>query len=485
MAHASPHGEDGGPVTYLDPDIKIYGSLELLDQLAADHGVVVIPHNREPIPLDGLKPSQVDIMIAGVYNLGYVSLAPRAEVDALLDWWSERLRRDCRVDPTWGYFVDQRWFDLVPGFLSNLAIVRDPEYNVAYWNLHDRKLERDGERYLVDGRPLAFFHFSGFDPDHPLVLSRYQNRVDVLADPATEQILAEYAREVNDEGHRESRESPYGYRALGDGTKIDNKLRGIYDEFADEQPGEVPSPFTLEGVTAFASWLNSQAPDAPPGITRALAHVYRDRPDLQLAYPDLAGPGRAELLRWVEEYGRREMPLLAWKMTNTNSSGGAATGTPAVESAKADPPPVGEAAAAPLSQAPFGVNIVGYFRSELGTGEAARQVVGALDAEHIPVLPIHGQFIPLSRQGHTYVTATPDEAVFPLNLICMNADMLPGFAQQAGSHFFGGRYSIGLWFWEIAHFPEQWRNSFTLLEEVWAPTAHIASRARTRRYRSG
>ncbi len=468
----------GGPLTYLDPDIKIYGSLERLDQLAADHGVVVIPHNREPIPLDGLKPSQVDIMIAGVYNLGYVSLAPRPEVDALLDWWSERLRRDCRVDPIWGYFVDQRWFDLVPGFLSDLAIVREPEYNVAYWNLHDRELRRDGERYLLDGRPLGFFHFSGFDPDHPLVLSRYQNRVDVLANPALEQILAEYATEVNDEGHDDSRKWPYSYGALGDGKKIDDTVRELYDEFADEQPGDVPSPFTLEGVAAFAGWLNGQAPNAPPGITRVLARVYRDRPDLQLSYPDLAGPGRDQLLRWVEEYGRREMPLLAWKMTNTNGSGVGAAAAEAGASAagaQVDPPPVAETALATLGQSPFGVNVVGYFRSELGTGEAARQVVGALDAAQIPVMPIHGQYVPVNRQGHAYATATPEEAAFPVNLICMNADMLPEFANQAGDQFFGGRYSIGLWFWEIARFPDHWRGSFSLLEEVWAPTAHIAA----------
>ena len=101
----------------------------------------------------------------------------------------------------WGYFVDQRWFDLAPGFLTDFAIVRDPEYNVAYWNLHGRRLERDDGGYKVDGRPLAFFHFSGFDPDHPLVLSRYQDRIDVLADPVLERLLAEYAAEVNGEGH--------------------------------------------------------------------------------------------------------------------------------------------------------------------------------------------------------------------------------------------------------------------------------------------
>ena len=90
-------------------------------------------------------------------------------------------------------------------------------------------------------------------------------------------------------------------------------------------------------------------------------------------------------------------------------------------------------------------------------------------------MPIHGQTIPLSRQGHSYTTGTPDDAAFPLSLICMNADMLPEFARQAGEEFFVGRYSIGLWFWEIEKFPQQWRDSFSLLDEVWAPTAHVAS----------
>src|SRR5262249_12526995 len=66
----------GGPVTYLDPDIEIHGSLRRLDEVAAEHKVVLIPHNSRPIPPDDRKPSQVDIMIAGVYNLGYVSVAP-------------------------------------------------------------------------------------------------------------------------------------------------------------------------------------------------------------------------------------------------------------------------------------------------------------------------------------------------------------------------------------------------------------------------
>ena len=388
------------PVTYLDPDIKVYRPLTRLDDLAAEHGVVLTPHNREPIPFDGRRPSQVDIMIAGVYNLGYVSLAPGEEVDHLLDWWGERLIKDCRVDPVWGYFVDQRWFDLVPGFLSAFAIVREPEYNVAYWNLHSRRLEHDGEGYLVDGRPLAFFHFSGFDPRHPLVLSRHQNRIDVGEHAVLEQVLAEYSRDVIAAGHDSARSWSYSFDTLADGTTVDEAMRILYDAFAAEHRA-APSPFTPEGAAQFARWRAER--------------------------PDDRGP--------VARRGPDEAPLL---------------------------------------EEPWGVNVVGYFRSELGTGAAARQVVRALESRDVPALAVHGQTVPLSRQGHAYRTVTPDEAAYPVNLICMNADALPEFAEQAGPGFFSGRYSIGLWFWEISRFPERFREAFGLLEEVWAPTAHIA-----------
>ena len=470
--------ETGRPITYLDPDIRIYGSLAPLEELAREHGAVLTPHNTTPIPADGRRPSQVDIMIAGVYNLGYVSVAPRAEVDWLINWWADRLERDCRVDPAWGYFVDQRWFDLAPGFLSDVAIVRDPEYNVAYWNLHDRKLERHDGRYLVNGQALGFFHFSGFDSEHPLALSRFQDRIDVAANPVLEHLLEDYARAVNEAGHALSRGWSYGYEALGDGTRLEPSVRTAYgamfEDYADEvsRNGLAQSPFTPSGATDFKKWLTDQVPGGPPGVSRLLARIYDERPDLQGVFPDLRGPDRAALLSWAEEFGSHEIPLLAASIPRVNGAtdmqAPASPSSISASGATADP-------SAPIRDAPWGVNVVGYFRSEVGTGEAARQVIRALDAKGVPSLPIHGQTVPVSRQGHAYVTASPEDASFPVNLICMNADALPDFAAQAGAKFFAGRYSIGLWFWEVELFPEIWHDSFSLLEEVWAPTAHVAS----------
>lgn len=447
--------EVSGPVTYLDPDIQVFASLEKLEELALAHGVVLTPHNSEPIPADGRRPSQIDIMIAGVYNLGYISLAPSDEIDKLLDWWSDRLRRDCRVDPVYGYFVDQRWFDLAPGFVSDYAIMRDPQYNVAYWNLHSRDLAHDGECYTVDGRPLAFFHFSGFDPEQPEILSRHQDRVDVARDPVLRRILEEYSAAARREGYAAAHRWPYTFDALPDGTRLDPVVRKLFIDA--EARGELSvSPFTPEGAKAFLAWLGEPAPGAPAGVHRLLAHLYGTRVDLQRAFPDLSGPDLGRLLSWTRNDGREEVPALAHLPLPEGGE----------QVLVAAPPP-------PHSEV-WGVNVVGHFRAELGVGEAARQAVTALDACGVPVLPVHSLSGSLSRQGHEFTQFGPRDARFPVNLICVNADMLPDFASRAGEHFFAGRYSIGMWFWEVLRFPGEWHRSFGLVDEIWAPTAHVA-----------
>ncbi len=71
-----------------------------------------------------------------------------------------------------------------------------------------------------------------------------------------------------------------------------------------------------------------------------------------------------------------------------------------------------------------------------------------------------------------------DEHPYDLNLICVNADMLPVVATALGRRFFEGRHSTGIWFWEVSHFPEQWRHSFDYVDEVWVASEHIADALR-------
>jgi glycosyltransferase involved in cell wall biosynthesis len=468
-------GLTGGPITYLDPDIKIFGSLTALDDLAREHGVVLTPHNSSPIPQDGRRPSQVDVMIAGIYNLGYVSLAPRPEVDRLLDWWADRLRRDCRVDPVWGYFVDQRWFDLAPGFLDDIAIVRAPQYNLAYWNLHERRLEKADGGYRVDGQPLAFFHFSGFDPEEPLILSRHQNRIDVTEQPVLEEILRGYANDVLAEGYAEARHWPYDYGSLADGTRLDDRLREAFDDYATAHDDRVPSPFTLDGVRAFDAWLASPADGAPAGISRAAAQVYESRPDIRGAFPEIAGADREPFLQWVAGPGAAEEPLLARRAPGTTR----ADGEPAPGSVDAS---AGGSAAGPgwaqLRGAPWGVNVIGDFHAEGASGEIARAVVSALDAGGQRVVPVLSHVTTPDAHDRPFGAVEADQAPFAINLVCIEPGILPEFVQASGSASFAGRYSIGLWSWPVEAFPDSLRSRFSLVEEVWAPSQFTATALR-------
>ena len=69
-------------IAYLDPDIQVCSSLAEIDALLDDHEIALIPHLTEPIPNDGRKPSETDILIAGAYNLGFVALARRPKAPA-------------------------------------------------------------------------------------------------------------------------------------------------------------------------------------------------------------------------------------------------------------------------------------------------------------------------------------------------------------------------------------------------------------------
>ena len=143
----------------------------------------------------------------------------------------------------------------------------------------------------------------------------------------------------------------------------------------------------------------------------------------------------------------------------------------------ADPrynPSASRAAGLSAAAPPWGVNVVGYLRSELGVGEAARLMIAALDARNIPSMPVHGSFVPSSRQGQSYDFVAPERAPFPVNLICVNADLLPTFVAETHPKFFADRYNIGLWWWEVERFPSEWLGAFDLIDEVWVATQHIA-----------
>jgi glycosyltransferase involved in cell wall biosynthesis len=452
-------GEGSQAVTYLDPDIRVYGPLTRLDELAREHGLVLTPHNTTPIPDDGELPTQLSVLVSGVYNLGYVSVGDGPATRALLDWWAGRLEHFCRVDPRQGYFVDQRWFDLAPGFVPSVAIVRDPEFNVAYWNLQSRGFTRSASGYEIDGRPLGFFHFSGFDPRTPHVLSRFQTRIKLSEQPAVAEICREYADEVAGQGFAESSRWPYSFGALPDGTPFTPPLRELYVRALDDG-AIVDSPFTAGGFEQLLRWLAQPAAGAPNGFTRLHAHAYSERAELRSAFPDVSGGDRLPFLAFAAATTDYDLGLVARLAQYANAQG-------------SEPEPTASAVG---SESPvlWGVNVVGCFHSDLTPGLAARAVVAALDSAEIAVLPGHARAAALEHERHPFACLSPPEAELAVNLLCVEPDDLPALASALGPSFFAGRHSIGLWLSQENRFPERLQRSFELLDEVWVPSHYLA-----------
>lgn len=152
-------------IYYFDPDIIVTSRLDDLERALDRNTILLTPHMTVPeTDLQAILDNEHCCLRHGVYNLGFLAVRMTGQGRQFIDWWADRLRRFCYDDVPAGLFTDQRWVDLAPAFFDDIAIIRDPQYNVATWNLtHRRATGRVPYDVEINARPLVFYHFSGFD----------------------------------------------------------------------------------------------------------------------------------------------------------------------------------------------------------------------------------------------------------------------------------------------------------------------------------
>lgn len=294
-------------VIYLDPDIRVYASLRGIEQALEDANIVLTPHLTRELN-DDLQPGELQILRAGAYNLGFIAVREHPEVDAFLVWWQSHLYDHCVVDLARGLFVDQRWIDLAPGLFSGVRILRDDGYNVAYWNAAHRKLSWQDGRVLVNGKPLYFFHFSGYDPQVPEVLSKHQNRISLQSRDDLRIICDEYRQYLADRGFAVTSRWPYTHARFRNDVVIPDVGRHLLDE-APFLLNEISDPFSDEGFARMLDLWNapiSRSANGGPGVTKLAYRVYRLREDVQAAMPDIFGADHVRFLEWFLSSGTQE-----------------------------------------------------------------------------------------------------------------------------------------------------------------------------------
>jgi len=177
---------------YLDTDICVYDNFASIEQALQENPILIVPHFSIPVPADGKVPLERSALNSGLYNGGFFAVRKDAQSKSFLTWWQNRLFTQGFNNVCEGMMVDQLWLNLVPIYFSQSKVFYHPGCNVAYWNLHERKLEFKNDKYLVDDEPLIFFHFSGYRINEPERLSLHQNRIKESDNFHLQKIIAEY-----------------------------------------------------------------------------------------------------------------------------------------------------------------------------------------------------------------------------------------------------------------------------------------------------
>ena len=256
-------GTLGDQVLYMDPDTVAFSRLDELSEALQEATIILTPHQTFPEDnLAAIIDNEICSLKHGIYNLGFLGVAVGPIGLAFAEWWSQRLYYFCRDDIPNGLFTDQRWIDLVPAFFPDVAIIRNGRYNLATWNITTRRLEKSTDgTYLVDGEPLGFYHFTGFDSGaHRIMAAKNSGNNPFIAE-----LIQWYSNRVRDLEDDKFAKRPWAFGCFSDGTPIKSDQRLIYRLRRDLQKS-YPNPFIASG---YKTWWDQRARKEFPNLFNA------------------------------------------------------------------------------------------------------------------------------------------------------------------------------------------------------------------------
>lgn len=445
-------------VLYFDPDIEIFRPVDsVTDALHDGASFVLTPHICSPSEGDTF-PDDIGIMQAGVFNLGFLGVGATPETEPLLRWWSRRLEYQCVNDQPGGIFVDQKFMDLLPGFAPHIRILRDPTLNVAYWNLSQRSLTRDGNNWLVDGEPLTFFHYSGIDPSDTSRLSKYTAGFRGARIDADLRVLVEqYAQRLLANAHGSIPSGTYAWGRFRSGTPITPFVRRLFREDHLVWPGNPADSFEDHlRQTPAVTWSGAFG----ASVTNLMIGLHARERWLNERFSADREEDSREFADWMIKHGEHLVgdPRLIEPIAERFSAMSLPTRNASRKRSEDEPD----------------IDVVGYLRLALGLGEAGRLTLRAL--EHTG-LAVRGLATALNSNS----TANDDscarllveQARAPIQVFSINADQIGQVIDNLGERLRPDAYRIMTPFWELAILPEPWVEAFDLVDEVWAPTRFI------------
>lgn len=294
--------EDCEAVLYFDPDIVLFSRLDdLLGELATAN-LALTPHQTKPeATLERIVDNEVGSLKWGIYNLGFLGVRNGPVGQEFADWWAARLRHFCfdRIED--GLFTDQKWINHAPSFFDGVTILKEPRFNVATWNITTRAMTGTApDDVRVDGKPLGFYHFTGFDSGaHGIMAGRNGAGNETL-----QALIGWYEQAIAvTEGDRLAK-LPWAYGSYDDGTPVERSHRRIYGMRANLREA-YPNPFAASATAgaefpSFLDWVTARS---------------------AIEYPELCGDAASRTAAIAAENQRLKAELramkksLSWRVT--------------------------------------------------------------------------------------------------------------------------------------------------------------------------
>lgn len=414
-------------VIYIDPDIYFYQPInKILNQLD-EHDILLTPHMLKAYN-DEKQPSELDIMMAGTYNLGFLAIRNNNNTLSMVRWWQERLYKYGFSDIKNGMFTDQKWMDLTPSLYNKVCVFKDPGHNVAYWNMHERNVINENGEWFVNGEPLVFFHFSGLPLYDINVVSKHQNRHNLNQFNHLKPLFNEYTEVVKSFAPAIFSKMSYYYNFVsGTSLKIDDFLRKDYKELF--KIIENPTSSCVENVNRISNYFfNKEAI-----LNRHSKLLYSAREDLQIAFPniDSSEESKKGFINWYNhEYGTIQ----------PNN----------------------------LNELQFGINLIGYFDNVIGVAQVARNFCKKSLFSSLPISievvdsQVHHR---ISREEESfYAKYKCNESRLKNNFLFINADVIENYKKHFPAKL-TGKKNYGIWWWEFDdYFP--FTSAFNVVDEL-------------------
>ncbi|MFC0213919.1 hypothetical protein ACFFK0_15920 [Paenibacillus chartarius] len=239
---------------HMDTDMYVFGNFDELEEILNQYKIVVTPHySYSPEPF---RPSELKFYrYYGAINGGFIAFRRDSAAESFIDWWTRRVENYGYLSDKDGLFSDQTWLQYAPVFFDQALVLRHPGYNLAPWNLSERKLSvLNYFQYLTNNLPVRAFHMSGINSH----FIDYVNQQPEEQQQIANEIRNMYLYELQSLGYSQLDGIEWSYERYHDGSHIDYKARAaLRERYYHDQ--SIADPFALSNAFFIPETDNTEA----------------------------------------------------------------------------------------------------------------------------------------------------------------------------------------------------------------------------------